>query len=608
MSDLLRAFVDFLAELKRRKVYRVAVAYIVVALGALQLVDIVVPSTRLPDWSGAFFIALAVFGFPVAIMLAWAFDLTPDGVERTAPPGPAEDHAAKKREAAAVSSAPEQVRPAEDGSSRKTPEIPAADRPPGTDSPSHHDPHPRSLAVLPFETLGENEATPFTDAIHGDVLTRLSGVSDLHVISRISVLQYRNPQGPLRAIAEELGVAWILGGEVQEIQDRVQVNARLVNAREDRQVWAESYQEELTPENLFQIQAQVTRKIADAMHARLTDREERAVDHSPTEDLGAFRLQAEGRAALDQRTEEGMRKAMDFFRRALQEDDGYALAWVGLADALTLLHGYGYEDAKGTLVEAEAAITKALDLDPTLAAAHASRGLLHTARKEGTAAIRELETAAALQPSYAEAHNWSAWVHQLLGNREEALESARQAVRLNPLSREAVGNLSLAHLTNREYGSALREARKEQELGSPWASGRFLEALAHFHLGRLDDAIAILDGLTVPWAGQGAQATLALAHAASGNEEVARAILDELDEEKDAFARGLVLAGLGRVDDAWAAFRDVRNWDADWPTLAVHHLYPKVLDPLRDDPRFHGIQEQVRASWRLQPAEERTHT
>ena len=588
MTDIVRKIGDFLGELKRRKVYRVAVAYIVVVLGALQLVDIVVPSTRLPDWSGAFFIALAVFGFPVAVTLAWAFDLTPDGVERVGPGPSTETQAPEHTE----------VRPASPASNPD----PALEETSGGRATAHpgSSPDSLSLAVLPFETLGERQATAFTDAIHGDVLTRLSGISDLHVISRVSVLQYRNPERPLPAIADELGVLWILGGEVQEIGDRVQVNARLVSARDDRQVWAESYQDELTAENLFQIQGKITRKIASAMQAQLSDREERAVKHSPTEDLGAYRLHAEGRDALDQRTEEGMRRAIDYFRRATRQDGSYALAWVGLADALTLLYDYGHAGADSTLIEAEEAILQALELDPTLAAAHASHGLLHANRKEGLAAIRELQTAIELQPSYAEAHNWSSWVHELLGNREEALESAWQAVRLNPLSPEAVSNLFLGYLSNREYRAALDEARRERELGSAWTTGPFYEALAHLHLGRTGDAIQILEGLSAPWAGKGPRASLALAHAAGGDEGAARRILSEFDEDEDAFACGLVLAALGEEEPAWEAFQRVQRWD-DWPTLSVHHLYPSVLDPFREDARFQEIQDQVHHGWRLEP-------
>jgi serine/threonine-protein kinase len=171
----------------------------------------------------------------------------------------------------------------------------------------------RSIAVLPFETLGSEEANTFTKGVHGDLLTRLSHISGLSVTSRVSAMRYETSDKPLPAIAEELGVAWILNGEVQETANQVQVNARLVNARTDRQVWAESYQRALTAENLFQIQAEITKQIARELETRLSPAEARQVEQTPTEDLAAYRLYSQGRQQLDQRSDQGLQLALDYF-------------------------------------------------------------------------------------------------------------------------------------------------------------------------------------------------------------------------------------------------------------------------------------------------------
>ncbi len=458
----------------------------------------------------------------------------------------------------------------------------------------------KSIAVLPFETLGKEEATAFTDGVHGDLLTRLSHISDLSVISRTSVMRYRTPEKPLPAIAGELGVAWVLHGEVQETGDQVQVNARLVNARTDRQVWAESYRRELTAANLFEIQAEITGQIARALEIQLSPQEERQVERAPTGNLDAYRLYAQGREQLDQRTEQGMRRALDYFQRTIAQDSTYALAWVGLADALALLHDYGYADGDSGLRRAWDSVRRALELNSELAEAHASLGLLQSERQAGPAAIRELKRAVELRPSYAEAHNWLSWVHLLLGHRKEALESAKRAVELDPLSPEAVSNLSLSYLVNGENEKALAEARRAHEIQSSFTTGRFYEGLALYHLGRFTEAKSVLRNLAAPWAGSGPRATLALAHVASGDSAGARELLARIEEVADPFAAGLVHAALGEEEDAFDAIRRVNRW-SDWPTLSVRHFYRDVWGPLRDDPRYQELLREVDRTWGLEP-------
>ncbi len=440
----------------------------------------------------------------------------------------------------------------------------------------------------------------FTEGIHGGVLTLLSSVSGLDVISRTSVMRYRTPEKSLPAIARELGVAWVLRGEVQETADQVQVNARLVNARTDRQVWAESYRRELTAANLFQIQAEITRQIARALETRLSPQEERRVERTPTESLDSYRLYAQGRVQLDQRTEQGMRRALDYFQRAIARDSSFVLAWVGVADGLALLYDYGYEDADSVLPRAEDAVRRALELNPESAEAHASLGLLHSVRQEGPEAVRQLRRAIEFRPSYAEANNWLSWVQQLLGHPKEALESAKRAVELDPLSPEAISNLSLSYLANGESEEALAEARRVRELQSDWATGAFYEGLDLYHLGRFTEAKSVLRNLSVPWAGSGPLATLALAHVAYGDSAGARELLARIEGAADPFAAGLVYAALGEDEDAFDAFQRVDRW-SDWPTLSVRYFYPDVWGPLQDDPRYEELVREVDRAWGLEP-------
>lgn len=454
----------------------------------------------------------------------------------------------------------------------------------------------RSIAVLPFETLGSQNPSAFASGVHRDILNRLSNISDLQVISRTSVRKYANTNKSVREIWQELPATWFLEGDVQETGSRVQVNVRLINAENDRQVWARDYRKSLSAENLFKIQSEITKEIAESLKAELTPEEKRRVERRPTDSLDAYRLYAQGRSWLDMRTEEGMRKALHYFNRAIEKDPGYALASVGLADTLSLLHDYGFEEAESVLPEAEKAIQKALELDNALAEAHASYGLLHSNRYMGFEALQELEQAINLRPGYAEAHNWLSWVCMLLGDANQALKSAQHAVELDPLSPEAVSNLSLSYLINGESEKALLQAERVCQLQPTWTTGPFYKGLAYYHLGKIEKARSVLKNLTVPWAGIGPQASLALTEILAGNRAKAEEYLVTFEQENEHFASGLLWAALGDKGKAFAAFDQIERWEA-WPCLAIYHLYPESFYNLKQDNRFKNLLIKVNESW-----------
>lgn len=458
----------------------------------------------------------------------------------------------------------------------------------------------RSIAVLPFETLGSDQASAFTQGIQVGILTRLSNVSGLDVISRTSVEGYEGTEKSAPEIARELDVAWILRGGVQEAGDEVMVSAQLINAREDLQVWGAEYRRRLTAERVFDIQAQIAMAIIDALHARLTTPEAERVEVIPTSSLEAYRLYVQGRQELDKRTEADMRQAVEYFERALAQDSTYALAWVGEADALTLLYSYRYAEADSVLPRAERAVRRALELDSGLAQAHASLGLLHATYHRGPAGIQALERAVALQPSYAEAHNWVSYGRLLLGEPARALESARRAVELDPLSPEAVSNLSLSYLANGEPELALVEARHTRALEPGWTTGALYEALALYQLGRYGEGKRLLEGLSVEWAGEGPRATLAVMHVATGDSAAAREQLAAI-READPFAAGLVHVALGEEGPALEAFSQHR-FLGDWPVLAVRYLYDDVWRAL-DRSRYRSLLAGVDRDMGLRPGD-----
>jgi TolB-like protein/Tfp pilus assembly protein PilF len=590
----------FFRELKRRNVYKVAITYLAVAFVGLQAVNLLVPATTLPAWADELLLALLIAGFPVALVVAWAFELTPDGVLPTAPPpeGEGTRHAdgqgglmlrvllVSGLVAGAVGGGWYLVGAQDgDGSAAVT---------------------DRSVAVLPFETLGEEQASAFTDGVHSDILTRLSGVSDLTVTSRTSVMQYRRPAASMPVIAGELGVAWILRGEVQEAGGEVRVNARLVDARNDRQVWAEAYRRRLTAENLFAIQEEVTKQIVGELEARLTSVERRRLEARPTNVLNAYRRYAHARAQLARQTEAGMREAADGFRRAVERDSTYALAWAGLADALLYLQQYGHLPADSVVPEARRASRRALELDPTSAEAHVSSAMLHASAGDGPVVLRELERAVELRPSFAQAQSLLGWYYAVLGRPGDGLESARRAAELDPLAPQAWANVALGQLCLGRPDRALAPARRAQELEGDFAAAPFYEALALYHLGRHGEAAALLRGLDLAWSPSAPDAALALTRVATGDSAGSRELLSGLQDRtgpEALFHRGLVHAALGQPERAIDAFGRIEGWGRSpllsWPAITLRYLYPEVLGPLRDHPDYVRLLTEVDRGWGL---------
>jgi TolB-like protein/DNA-binding winged helix-turn-helix (wHTH) protein len=457
-----------------------------------------------------------------------------------------------------------------------------------------------SIAVLPFEAFGMADDDLLTDGLHHDLLTRLSHIDDLRVISRTSVKRYDDTILPITDIAEELGVAWIVEGAVQRFGDEIQLNAQLIEGASDSHVWAKTYRRDLSAENIFAIQSEIVEDIAASLEATLSPTEEERLQAAPTENLASYTLAVQGRAYLDARTEDGAEQALVFFRNAIQQDPDYAIAWVGLADALTMLHDYGYRSPGEVLPEAEAAIERALDLNPDLAEAHASLGALHSTLVRMPEALRSLKRATALRPGYAEAHNWLSWNYQLIGMASKALESAKIAVELNPFSQEAQANLVGSLIGEGRFPEALLQARFMDSLSLPF-TGNFNKALALYFNGKYRETIKTLEPMQVAWAGGGPKAVRALAHVKLGEQHQATILHEELLSLGHYFSAGLVLAALGDVEAAFAVMAEIDYWD-HWPALAMNLYLETMMPDLVNDPRFADLLSDLRRQHGLDDA------
>ena len=268
-------------------------------------------------------------------------------------------------------------------------------------------PH-KSIAVLPFQNLSKDEENAFfADGVQEEILTRLAKVGDLKVISRTSTQRFKSAPTDLPAIAKQLGVLHVLAGSVQKSGGAVRVNVQLINALTDTHLWAETYDRKLT--DLFAVESDIAKRIADTLQAKLTGLEKQAIAKRPTTDPEAHELYLKGRFFWNKRTGTDLLRAIEQFKAAIAKDPYYALAYAGMADSYALLSAYAVPPPKEAMPLAKAAAQKALELDDTLAEAHASLGMaLWAGEIDFAGSAAEFEKAIALNPNYATAHHWYA--------------------------------------------------------------------------------------------------------------------------------------------------------------------------------------------------------
>jgi TolB-like protein/Flp pilus assembly protein TadD len=292
-----------------------------------------------------------------------------------------------------------------------------------------------SIAVLPFENRSkvEDEAS-FVDGIHDDILTQLSKVSALKVISRTSVEQFRDTRLTTKAIAEQLGVKSILEGGVQRAGDRVRINVQLIDANTDAHLWAETYDRELTAENIFAIQSEVAAAIAGALKAELTAGEKARVDAVPTQSIEAWESYQLGKQRMARRSSETLAEAEQFFRKAIELDPQFALAHVGLADVLRMQIGYSGAARAAALTRAEKSVAEALRLQPDLSEAWASAGGIAEDLRAFDDAEKKYRRAIEINPNNAAARHWYSNLLGTIGRLDESLEQIERAVALDPMS------------------------------------------------------------------------------------------------------------------------------------------------------------------------------
>lgn len=578
---------NFFAELKRRNVYKVAVAYAVVAWLVIQIATQVFPFFEIPNWAVRLVVLATIVGFPIALVIAWAFELTPEGLTRTAAADAGPSSSRKHTWLYVVLIAA--------GISLGLfflVRFAAFPKPSASADVSA-----KSIAVLPFDNLSRDpDNAYFAEGVQDEILTRLAKVADLKVISRTSTQKYKSAPDNLRAIAQQLGVASILEGSVQKANDQVRVNVQLINAMTDAHLWADIYDRKLT--DIFAAESEIAKTIADTLQVKLTGSEMAAMAKAPTSDSEAYELYLKGRFFWNKRTGADLRKATEYFNQAISKDPNYALAYVGLADSYLLFPNYGAAAPRDSIPQARAAVKKALELDSTLGEAHASSGaILSNTDFEFEHGIAEFERAIQLSPNYATAHHWFGdGPLMALARFDRAIAEGKRAVELDPLSLINNADFGWVYFNARRYDEAIAQLHKTIEIDSHFY-------LAHYYLG---EALQLKGQLTAAISEYRAAvelnddpvalAFLGQAYARAGQKDEAQKILAQLTEEaKSRYVSGysfaLVLTGLGDKEGAIDALeRSHRNGEGG--DICIIRVDP-MLDDLRGQSRFEALAEKI---------------
>jgi len=608
------------AELKRRKVFKVAAMYGATGFVVLQVADLMVEPLGLPEWAMPLILTLTFLGFPIAIVLAWAFEATPDGVRRQAAPQSGEitqiiAQPAGRRWVSGLlavvgvvllvgsgwmigrRSAGGAEAPAATGAGDVAPSGEAADggAAAAADAGSARTDDRIAIAVLPFVNMsGEQENEYFSDGLSEELINALAAIDGLKVTARTSAFSFKGRDEDVREIGEALGVGHVLEGSVRRAGDDVRITAQLIQTNDGFHLWSETYDRELT--DIFAIQEEIADAIAEKLELTLTAEGKSRLAHRRTDDLEAYDLYLLGRHNYGTRTDTGLVKAREYFEAAIAIDSSFAPAWAGLAGVYNALPWYvrGF-DPRETSQTSYAAGQKALELDPNLAEAHAVVGVtFHEYLWNWERAEEHYLRATELDPDYAQGWNWYCQLLTLLGRVAEGIDTCQRAVDAEPLVMRYVWLLGFTYATadSIERAIALYEEAVTSDQALPEMWSEFANTL--LGVGRYEKAAWALEG----WAradgleGPERMATVAAAITDPSLRPEAIAIVDDFEAQglSDPYPYVAVWTALGETERALDLLEEL--FEARNPNVIFLRVVPWV-DPLRGDPRFERLLEEL---------------
>ncbi|HKQ40688.1 MAG TPA: hypothetical protein VJ063_21655, partial [Verrucomicrobiae bacterium] len=451
---------NFFTELKRRNVYKVAVAYAVVSWLVMQAASLLFVAFEAPPWAMKIFIIAVALGFPIALVLAWAFELTPEGIKRADDVEGRAGDVSKNRTwiyvvlIGAVFSiglffvgrytASRGI--SAEGERRSAASLPQ-----------------KSIAVLPFENLSDDKsAAYFADGIQDQILTKLASIADLKVISRSSTARYKSKPEDLKTVSQQLGVANVLEGTVQKAGDKVRINVQLIDARADSHLWAKTYDRAM--EDIFAVQSEVAQEVADSLKAKLSPAEANTVARAPTKDAQAYDLFLKGefehRVGNSNLRPESFDQATIWYKEAIARDPNFALAIAQLAICRLRRHWLTDPLSEAELADAGRMAKEAVTLAPDLPEAHIALGLFHYyGHRDYEPALTEFQRAFELQPNNALAIGFVAFVHRRQGKWDRALNELKRSIDLNPRDPYMLSGVGETYVFLRRWKEAEDKAR-----------------------------------------------------------------------------------------------------------------------------------------------------
>ena len=571
---------NFFAELKRRNVYKVAVAYAVVAWLLMQVASQIFPFFEVPNWVVRLVVLLLVIGFPIALIIAWAFEVTSEGIKRTEAADAAglRSHGGTWIYVVLIGAALSvglffvgrytagHATPRQTESATAIPE--------------------KSVAVLPLvNESGDPKDEYFSDGLSEELIAALGQIRNLKVIGRSSSFRFKDRKEEPKTIGEKLGVTTLLEGTVRKQGDKVRIVAELINAADGTELWSRIFDREL--KDIFAVQAEIAQAVAASLELTLLGAKNIPDAGASTENVEAHNAYLQGHFYFQRRNVEDYRKAIGFFDQAIRLDPDYALAYAERAEAWTFIGDLSPEEKKEAWAAARRDAEKAVAVGPNLAEAHAALGWVRFFSEWKFAeGLAELRRARELAPANPTANDLLARVLVYVGQIEEAEKLARQAIELDPLAYLARGNLARILMVEGKLDEANAEARKSAELQPAGAGNHRWQAVVAVLRG--DGEAALREAQLEPNEGY-RRFELALAHYARGDRPAADAALAEMvtrDRNLLAYQIAEVYAWRSEADKAFE-WLQIAYDNHDTGTLTI--LVDPLLRGLRDDPRYKNL-------------------
>ncbi len=581
---------NFFGELKRRNVYKVAVAYAIVGWLLVQVATQVFPFLEIPNWVVRLVIALVAIGFPIALVIAWAFEATPEGIKRTETADAMPIATGQKKHAwiyvavvglafslglffigrytASRTSWTERGHPAAVAGS----------------------PTQKSIAVLPLlnESGGLGDEY-FSDGLSEELIAALGQIRDLKVIGRSSSFRFRDTKEEPKTIGEKLGASTLLEGTVRKQGNRVRIVAELINAADGIQLWSRTFEREL--KDIFAVQAEIANAVATSLELTLRGAKDTIVANASTASVEAHNAYLQGHFYFVRRNLDDYRKAVGFFDQAIRIDPDYALAYAERSEAWTFIGDLAIGEKKDAWAAAKYDAEKTVEVGPNLAEAHAALGWVRFFSEwKFSEGLAELRRANELAPANPTANDLLARVLAYVGQIQEAEKLARQAIELDPLAVVARGNLARILLAEGKLDEADAEARKAAELQPTGAASHRWQVLVAIQRG--DGETALREAQLEPNEAY-RRFELALAHYARGDRPAADAALSEMiarDRNLLAYQIAEVYAWRGETDKAFE-WLQISFDNRDTGTLSL--LIDPLMRSLRGDPRYKSMLEKI---------------